>query len=81
MRGYVFTATSFVLIRISKVLCKQAQIELANDVKLLQFLREIILTLEALLISLSDAAGVSQTSHAEVLFSSLFEAFWVWTRA
>ncbi|KAL5105586.1 hypothetical protein TcWFU_009681 [Taenia crassiceps] len=58
------------------MICKQTQIELANDVKLLQFLREIILTLEALLISLSDAAAVSRTSNAEALFSSLFEAFW-----
>ncbi|VDM35191.1 unnamed protein product [Hydatigera taeniaeformis] len=62
--------------KMPKMFCKQAQIESTNDVKLHQFLREIILTLEALLISFCDAAAVSQTSSAEVLFTSLFEAFW-----
>ncbi|KAH9281050.1 hypothetical protein ECG_07401 [Echinococcus granulosus] len=57
-------------------LSARAQIELSNDAKLLQLLREIELTLEALLLSLSDAAVVSETLNAEVIFSSLFEAFW-----
>ncbi|KAL5963770.1 hypothetical protein TSMEX_008502 [Taenia solium] len=61
---------------LSRNLSARAQLELANDVKLLQFLREIIMTLEALLLSLSDAADVSRASNAEALFSSLFEAFW-----
>ncbi|VDK36546.1 unnamed protein product [Taenia asiatica] len=61
---------------LSRNLSARAQLELANDIKLLQFLREISMTLEALLISLSGAADVLRTSNAEALFSSLFEAFW-----
>lgn len=52
----------------------QNQVELAVDTKFFQYLREIELTLEAILVALSDDAVLPNDG---VLFSSIFEAFWV----
>ncbi len=55
----------------------QTQIEPAVDTKFQQYLREIELTLEAILISISGDSALSKDPNDGVLFSSLFDAFWV----
>ncbi len=47
------------------------------DTKFQQYLREIELTLEAILISISGDSALSKDPNDGVLFSSLFDAFWV----